>query len=171
MKRHNEGYVLVYVMVAVVLLCALGAAVCSIALRNYQSQQASVERMQQLYEAEGMIEQFVAQAQAVSLSGDGGQETAKTAFETEIESLMPSITENAEWGTESENNVLFATLTAVSGDVSVNAVVKITAEINERDENDDPNDERWVYTVTVTSVTYDSYEIGGVEQGEGSGAE
>ena len=47
MKKKSDGYVLVYVLIVIVVLSLLALGVCSITLRNLQTQQASVEQMQE----------------------------------------------------------------------------------------------------------------------------
>lgn len=94
MKRNNGGYVLVYVMVVIVILCILVPAACSNSLQNLKAQQASIERMQQLYTAEGKIEQFYAEIEtkARTLKSEGypysevddAIKAAKNAFAGEV---------------------------------------------------------------------------------------
>lgn len=59
-KRNEEGYVLVYVMVVVFVLCAIALALMSGTLRTLQAQEAMVQRMKDKYEAMGEIERFTA---------------------------------------------------------------------------------------------------------------
>ena len=60
MKKNNGGYVLAYVMIVITVVSAMALAVGSVAVRNLQVQEAAVERMQDLYAAEGEIERFQA---------------------------------------------------------------------------------------------------------------
>lgn len=94
MKRNNGGYVLVYVVVVIVILCILVPAACANSLQNLKAQQASIERMQQLYAAEGKIERFYAEIETkagtlksenypYSRKADAIQE-AKDAFGSEV---------------------------------------------------------------------------------------
>ena len=64
--KDNGGYALAYVLIVVLVLCAVAVSVCTAALKNYQAQEESVRQTQQLYQAEGEIEKFVALAEAVS---------------------------------------------------------------------------------------------------------
>lgn len=64
--KDNGGYALVYVLIVVLVLCAVAVSVCTAALKNYQAQERSVRQTRQLYQAEGEIEKFVALAEAVS---------------------------------------------------------------------------------------------------------
>lgn len=64
--KDNGGYALIYVLIVVLVLCAVAVSVCTAALKNYQAQERSIRQTQQLYQAEGEIEKFVALAEAVS---------------------------------------------------------------------------------------------------------
>ena len=66
LRTDNGGYALVYVLIVVLVLCAVAVSVCTAALKNYQAQERSIRQPQQLYQAEGEIEKFVALAEAVS---------------------------------------------------------------------------------------------------------
>lgn len=59
MKKHQEGYVLVYVLVAILVLSALSIGIFSHSLRNLKAQEAAVVYEQDKYTAEGMIEEVV----------------------------------------------------------------------------------------------------------------
>lgn len=61
MKKNNEGYVLPFVLVVMIVLTIIATSLMTAALRNLQSEQAFVERMKYKYEAEGEIEKIVAQ--------------------------------------------------------------------------------------------------------------
>ena len=60
MKRfkQRDGYVLAMVMVVVVILGVLTTGCLTAAMRNLETQQASVQRSKDLYEAEGDIEAY-----------------------------------------------------------------------------------------------------------------
>lgn len=66
LRTDNGGYALVYVLIVVLVLCAVAVSVCTAALKNYQAQEESVRQTRQLYQAEGEIEKFVALAEDVS---------------------------------------------------------------------------------------------------------
>ncbi len=61
MKKHTEGYVMIYVLVVMVLLALVATGVLSVSLNNYKAQQAVGQQMQELYTAEGIAEQAVAE--------------------------------------------------------------------------------------------------------------
>lgn len=58
MKKRDEGYVLAFVLVVIVVLCLVAVSMMSIALQNVQAQTASIERMQDKYRAMGQIERL-----------------------------------------------------------------------------------------------------------------
>ena len=105
--KDNGGYALVYVLIVVLVLCAVAVSVCTAALKNYQAQERSIRQTQQLYQAEGEIEKFVALAEAVSnvsslkVSGtyvsedaateDAVKNKAKDAAKTKYEEYLKSL--------------------------------------------------------------------------------
>ena len=56
MKKHDEGYVLPLVLVVMIVMCLIATSLMSFSLQNLKSQQASIERMQDKYVAEGAVE-------------------------------------------------------------------------------------------------------------------
>lgn len=93
--KDNGGYALVYVLIVVLVLCAVAVSVCTAALKNYQAQERSVRQTQQLYQAEGEIEKFVALAEDVSSLTDSAEcdleseakDKAKEAYENYLTEL------------------------------------------------------------------------------------
>ena len=93
--KDNGGYALVYVLIVVLVLCAVAVSVCTAALKNYQAQEESVRQTQQLYQAEGEIEKFVALAEDVSSltdsaecdSEDDAKAKAKAAYVEHLKTL------------------------------------------------------------------------------------
>lgn len=90
--KDNGGYALIYVLIVVLVLCAVAVSVCTAALKNYQAQEESVRQTRQLYQAEGEIEKFVALAEDVHLltdsaeydSQDDAKKAAKEAYRTHL---------------------------------------------------------------------------------------
>ena len=81
LRTDTGGYALIYVLIIVLVLCAVAVTICTAALKNYQAQEESVRQTQQLYQAEGEIEKFVALAEDVSsltVSGTYDSEDADT---------------------------------------------------------------------------------------------
>ena len=96
LRKDNGGYALAYVLIVVLVLCAVAVSVCTAALKNYQAQERSIRQTQQLYQAEGEIEKFVALAEDVSsltVSGTYGSvsdamDAAKTAYKNYLTELV-----------------------------------------------------------------------------------
>lgn len=96
LRTDTGGYALIYVLIIVLVLCAVAVTICTAALENYQAQEESVRQTQQLYQAEGEIEKFVALAEDVSsltVSGTYGSESdamvaAKTAYKNYLTELV-----------------------------------------------------------------------------------
>lgn len=94
--KDNGGYALAYVLIVVLVLCAVAVSVCTAALKNYQAQEESVRQTRQLYQAEGEIEKFVALAEEVGSLTDSAEcdseseakDKAKAAYETYLKSLV-----------------------------------------------------------------------------------
>lgn len=82
LRKDTGGYALVYVLIVVLVLCAVAVSVCTAALKNYQAQERSIRQTRQLYQAEGEIEKFVALAEDVHLNDSdeyGSEDEAKKA--------------------------------------------------------------------------------------------
>lgn len=106
MKKHDEGYVLVYVTVVLLVFCLVATTILTGAHNNLQNQQRTIARMQDQYAAEGMIEKVVAQLsnctfvedEAVKISGKEttvmciAKDTGKGTVTLYAESGMVSIT-------------------------------------------------------------------------------
>lgn len=96
LRTDTSGYALIYVLIVVLVLCAVAVSVCTAALENYQAQEESVRQTQQLYQAEGEIEKFVALAEEVSSLTDSAEfstenaatDNAKAAYKTYLSSLV-----------------------------------------------------------------------------------
>lgn len=89
LRKDSGGYALLYVLIIVVVLCAIAAAICTVALRNYQEQARAVAQTRQLYQAEGEIEKLAALAEdlyALSVADDDfiSTETAKNAYQQQL---------------------------------------------------------------------------------------
>ena len=100
LRKESGGYALLYVMIIILVLCAIAMAICTVALRNFQSQARSVTQTQQLYQAEGEIEKFVALAEKVnglSYSAEftdthSAKNAAKSAYVNYVTSLSSGCT-------------------------------------------------------------------------------
>ena len=66
MKKHDEGYVLAYVTVILLLFCLIATGILTGAMKNMTNQQDTIQRMKDRYAAEGMIQQVIANGFKVS---------------------------------------------------------------------------------------------------------
>ena len=96
--KDNGGYALVYVLIVVLVLCAVAVSVCTAALKNYQAQERSIRQTQQLYQAEGEIEKFVALAEDVHLNDsakydtqDEAKKAARDAYLTHLKAVSKTV--------------------------------------------------------------------------------
>lgn len=98
--KDNGGYALAYVLIVVLVLCAVAVSVCTAALKNYQAQERSIRQTQQLYQAEGEIEKFVALAEDVHLleysttkydTKEAAEKEAKKAYRTHLEDVLREV--------------------------------------------------------------------------------
>lgn len=100
LRKDTGGYALVYVLIVVLVLCAVAVSVCTAALKNYQAQERSIRQTQQLYQAEGEIEKFVALAEDVHLlkfpaehdTKEVAEEKAKTAYLIHLKEVSETVT-------------------------------------------------------------------------------
>ena len=79
LRTDTGGFALIYVLIVVLVLCAVAVTICTAALENYQAQEESVRQTRQLYQAEGEIEKFVALAEDVSSLTVSGTYVAEDA--------------------------------------------------------------------------------------------
>lgn len=99
LRKDNGGYALIYVLIVVLVLCAVAVSVCTAALKNYQAQERSIRQTQQLYQAEGEIERFVALAEDVHLldfpaehdTKEVAEEKARGAYRTHLEEVSKEV--------------------------------------------------------------------------------
>lgn len=85
MKKHTEGYVMIYVLVVMVLLALVATGVLSVSLNNLKAQKAAGDRMQELYTAEGVAEQIFSELKGCSTGQIGLDSSDIAAVEAEME--------------------------------------------------------------------------------------
>lgn len=104
MKKHDEGYVLAYVTVVLLVFCLVATVILTGALRNLQNQQNTITQMKDQYAAEGMIEQVMAQWDDCQFTEDEPVKIGETATEvicTAKDTENGTVTLYAESGTVS----------------------------------------------------------------------
>lgn len=132
--KDNGGYALIYVLIVVLVLCAVAVSVCTAALKNYQAQERSIRQTQQLYQAEGEIEKFVALAEDVSSlqdsaeydSEDDAKAEAKAAYVEHLKTLAGGCTLPPD-GTDTD--VEFCTFTLIRANDAVRIETKIKMKL------------------------------------------
>ena len=181
--KDNGGYALVYVLIVVLVLCAVAVSVCTAALKNYQAQERSIRQTQQLYQAEGEIEKFVALAEAVSnvssltVSGtyvsenaatedavkNKAKDEAKTKYEEYLKSLASGYTLTLDTSHSDRESCKF-TLTYKNDTVCIKTEIKMNLEyevkIVKRETLLDGT-QKITYTAKVSKAThsYNTYTI------------
>ena len=159
LRKEKGGYALLYVLVIVMVLVAISMMICTVALRNLQSQQAAVERMAEKYAAQGEIERIKAKIEAFSDTKNiTVLKDALDAFESGISALSDTATIVAECKNTGE-----ATITISSGEnTKVSATLKMEFNITTyyRDPNP-PESESEItgYTFEVKNTSFTSYAI------------
>lgn len=134
--KDNGGYALVYVLIVVLVLCAVAVSVCTAALKNYQAQERSIRQTQQLYQAEGEIEKFVALAEDVHLltdsaeydSQDDAKKAAKEAYLTYLQGLHSKVsgcTYAPPDATDTDSNSCTFPLTCANGAVCIKTEIRM----------------------------------------------
>ena len=132
LRTDNGGYALVYVLIVVLVLCAVAVSVCTAALKNYQAQERSIRQTQQLYQAEGEIEKFVALAEDVSSlrdseeydSEDEARAAAKAAYVARLSTLVGGCTLTPD-GTDTDVKFYTFALTCANGAVCIKTEIRM----------------------------------------------
>lgn len=174
--KDNGGYALVYVLIVVLVLCAVAVSVCTAALKNYQAQEESIRQTRQLYQAEGEIEKFVALAEDVHLlefsaehdTKEAAEEKAKEAYLTHlggVSSKVSSCTYAPDTPDTGSNSCTFK-LTCENAAVRIETKIKMKLEYDvksvEKPEDPQPDGKPKIkYTARVSKAahSYNTYTI------------
>ena len=70
LRKDTGGYALLYVLVVIILLCAVAMMICTVSMQNLTAQQKSVERMVDKYAAQGEVEKILAQIPNIQETAD-----------------------------------------------------------------------------------------------------
>lgn len=152
-NRHNEGYVLLYVLIVIVVVCVVSMNVCTVSVRNLQAQQQTTAQMQQLYLAEGRIEQYAAKLpdmvfasanELVPLNNDGLK--VQSAPITGSQCMLDVI--------------------STANEIQVHARLELglsTVSEAEEPDSDEPDNEDASPQYSIISIKYVCYEITTVE--------
>lgn len=176
--KDNGGYALIYVLIVVLVLCAVAVSVCTAALKNYQAQERSIRQTQQLYQAEGEIEKFVALAEAedvksktVSLpcaSQDEAMGAAKTKYKKYLADLVSSLASGYTLTLDfvdsdnSDNSSCTFTLTYKNDTACIEIVTEISMALLydvEPTTETPPNEPKYTARVSKAAHSYSTYTI------------
>ena len=177
LRKDNGGYALIYVLIVVLVLCAVAVSVCTAALKNYQAQERSIRQTQQLYQAEGEIERFVALAEHVSSlqdsaeynSEDEAKAAAKEAYETYLSSLVNPPASDCTLAPDADTDIKFYTFALTYANDAVRIETKIKMKLAyevpkkkvQEKQPDGTSKEVIKYTARVSKAThhYNTYTI------------
>ena len=172
LRKDNGGYALAYVLIVVLVLCAVAVSVCTAALKNYQAQEESVRQTRQLYQAEGEIEKFVALAEDVSSlqesaeceSEDDAKVEAKEKYLAQLSAVKEKVSrcsfelDTAKTGSE----CCIFTLTCKNDAVRIETKIKMNLEYKVTEIPPDGTTTKvTTYTAEVSKAThsYNTYTI------------
>lgn len=172
LRTDNGGYALVYVLIVVLVLCAVAVSVCTAALKNYQAQERSIRQTRQLYQAEGEIEKFVALAEDVSSlqdsaeydSEDDAKAEAKAAYVEHLKTLAGGCTLPPD-GTDTDVKFYTFALTYANDAVRIETKIKMNLKYEvkkiEKEEELPYGTKKITYTAKVSKAThhYNTYTI------------
>ena len=181
--KDNGGYALVYVLIVVLVLCAVAVSVCTAALKNYQAQERSIRQTRQLYQAEGEIEKFVALAEDVHLleystkrdTKEAAEKAAMDAYVARLSTLVDGCTPTS---VDTDKDVKFCTftLTYKNDAVRIETKIKMNLEYKVTEEESQPDGTTTkvkTYTAKVSKAThhYITYTITHVTAEKGGTSE
>ena len=170
LRTDTGGYALIYVLIIVLVLCAVAVIICTAALENYQAQEESVRQTQQLYQAEGEIEKFVALAEEVSSLTDSAEcdsenaatDNAKDAYRDYLTDLASGYTLTHDTGDPDSKSCKF-TLTYKNDTVCIETKISmaLTYAVNSTTTTLPDGTSETTYTAKVSKAAhgYDAYTI------------
>lgn len=179
MKKNNDGYVLPFVLVVMIVLCIMSASLMTAAFRNLQMQQKFTDRMVDKYEAQGEIEKAVAQLKQDLFTQDiviedsaSGAPTAKELAESlgltddkvrilevtqaDTETEEDETSEGDEQTDEKKSLDFTVSLDASSEATTIACELLISAKYTSEQVDGSAT---YKHTITVEKITYKSYEI------------
>ena len=151
MMKRNDGYTLAYVVVVLGVMATVALATMTLALMPQKSQHSSLERMQDKYEVQGLVEQIVGQ---LSHAKD------KTEVETILSRYQNPDSNIYSTSNVTENGVWTCTITAKTAKQTATATFLLTPDTKEITEGDTKT------TIPYHIVTYTSYKTVAVPETE-----
>ena len=174
MRKNTDGYVLIYVVFVFLFLCIVAAGTCTAALNNLKTQAAYIDQMQDKYEAESNIEQFMAEVcvACAEISGDEYCFTsdteaiaqAKEDFLLKIASWNDAHCTKTAMGWSAGGLEFVVILEATCGSTKITAEAVFLPSIatpseTTYDELEDTEDTLYSYAITHVTSEYRSYTL------------
>ena len=156
--KKDDGYVLIYVLVAFTILSFVAVSICTTALNSLKTQKADVARMEARYAAEGELQKFVAQVTARETTetvGDGDIEAAEAAAESAFRDAVADIAEELP-AVEVDADGEEVEITAMAKKAGYVATIQAKAQMTLETTGEEGNSE---VTCTMTAWEYTAYDI------------
>ena len=156
MRKNNDGYVLPFVLVVMIVLCIISTSLMTAALMNLRIQQRFTDQMVAKYEAQGEIEKIVAILTRTVIEPENlttdAISAAFAAWDDEV-----GVTQEGEEVEDGDIDAekpfdITISLEASSTDTTINCQIVLAAECTF-------NQETSKYAIEITDITYQSYEI------------
>lgn len=171
MKKNNAGYALPYVLVVMTVLCLVSVSIMSGTLRSLQTQQMTIQRMEDRYEAEGKLEKLIAQLCDETGMKDLEGDDEKKAIEdkvaglctaSEVKLISPTVaavddeaTEEQKTGTElkveNDDFTYKMQLEATAGTATISCNLVFSGQIEKNEQGN--------FEIIPKEITYDSYTV------------
>ena len=171
MKKRNEGYTLVLVMIVLVILCLLSAYILSFSLKNINTQKTAALRMQDQYAVMGEIEATVTNLQVFvekypeTVTVEVTPKPEEGVFVLTATEADNSKTEYVFSGTATCTDNIKIALVAQSDSCRIECTLQFAGTVNR-------NLASGTYTLRgLTGVEYVSYKISMVTEGGGDDAQ
>lgn len=159
LKKDTGGYALLYVLVIVMVLVAISMMICTVALRNLQSQQAAVERMADKYAAQGEIEKIKAiMEEGISGEYDNPAKAYLEAIDGKTATAVITFSPTAEDVTATKSEIV-ASIKSAEEDILVSAKVTINLTYDPHTYTDDAGNETKTYSIKSISTSFTFYTI------------
>lgn len=130
MKKHDEGYVLAYVTVVLLVFCLVATTILTGAMKNLEHQQQAQAKMEDKYFAKGMIEKALVELEHTQgIKGYAKEAPAETQEEDSLrlpEQLLLQL-DKVEDAKETADNGIYLTITAQKGVATVTYILKLNA--------------------------------------------
>ena len=143
MKKHDEGYILAYVTVVLLIFCLVATMILTGALKNLNHQQNAIAQMEDEYFAEGMIEQVLAVLDNKGDSEIAGDLYAQKDQEGNVLATLTVFAQQINSEDDAEDGI-YLTLTAQKGTATVTYFLKLDATSAGPDEKEN--------TVTIEAL-------------------